>query len=174
MDRFQCYHSDQAAKEGVTLWRLFLLQSDVSGTMDETISKQPVKTGEEQVGGKFKSGQSGNPKGRPKGARNKATILAEAMLISRTERIMKMWLDMAESGHQGYTRDAVNRLLPIQRQRPIQFSLPELNDTASILKAYDTVANGLSNGELTADEANCLLRLIEGKRSALAAANEGN
>lgn len=136
--------------------------------MPQTNDNQPVKTGEKQGTGKFKPGQTGNPKGRPKGARNKATLLAEAMLIARTEKIMSMWLDMAESGHQGYTRDAVNRLLPIQRQRPIQFHLPELKDLASILKAYDAVADGLSNGELTSDEANCLLRLIEGKRSALA------
>jgi Family of unknown function (DUF5681) len=43
---------------------------NVAGRMSECTSKKaPVNTGEQQ--GRWKPGQSGNPAGRPKGARNK-------------------------------------------------------------------------------------------------------
>lgn len=35
------------------------------------MSDEPEATGDQQVGNRFKPGQSGNPAGRPKGARNK-------------------------------------------------------------------------------------------------------
>lgn len=39
------------------------------GTSD--VTDDPETTGDEQVDGRFRSGQSGNPAGRPKGSRNK-------------------------------------------------------------------------------------------------------
>jgi hypothetical protein len=43
--------------------------------MDAIVARRPESTGEKQVTGReltqFKPGQSGNPKGRPKGSRNK-------------------------------------------------------------------------------------------------------
>ena len=41
----------------------------------------PAKTNNKQ-GGRFQSGQSGNPNGRPHGSRNKATLALEAILDS--------------------------------------------------------------------------------------------
>lgn len=54
----------------------------------------PDKTDKKQR--KFQKGKSGNPYGRPKGMRNKATILAEALLqtkllmpLSRSTAVMR-------------------------------------------------------------------------------------
>lgn len=44
-------------------------------------------TGPKQVMGRFQPGQSGNPRGRPPGARNKATRAAEALLDGEAETL---------------------------------------------------------------------------------------
>jgi hypothetical protein len=42
--------------------------------------KSPENTGQIQEKGRYKRGRSGNPHGKPKGARNRSTLAAEALL----------------------------------------------------------------------------------------------
>ena len=46
----------------------------------------------------FQSGQSGNPAGRPRGARGKATILAEGLFDGEAEAIIRTAIELAKSG----------------------------------------------------------------------------
>jgi len=46
----------------------------------------------------FQSGQSGNPAGRPRGARGKATIVAEAPSAGEAEAIMRTVRELAKAG----------------------------------------------------------------------------
>lgn len=41
------------------------------------LDMKPENTGKIQVKGRFSKGQSGNPAGKPKGARHQSTLLAE-------------------------------------------------------------------------------------------------
>jgi hypothetical protein len=57
-------------------------------------SPNPVEnTAPIQRGRPFEPGQSGNPKGRPKGARNNATILAEALLDGEANAITRKLIE---------------------------------------------------------------------------------
>src|SRR5262245_13230597 len=51
--------------------------SDSNGSDNER--NNVVRYGRPPVSGQFKPGQSGNPKGRPKGQKNSATMLADAL-----------------------------------------------------------------------------------------------
>jgi Family of unknown function (DUF5681) len=52
---------------------------------------QPIKP----RGRPFQPGQSGNPSGRPKGARNKATLAVEALLENEAEALTRKVIDLA-------------------------------------------------------------------------------
>ena len=65
----------------------------------KTVAWEPTVTGEstgvtaensakKQRGKPFKKGQSGNPKGKPKGARHKITLAAEVLLDGEAEAIL--------------------------------------------------------------------------------------
>ena len=46
----------------------------------------------------FEPGQSGNPLGRPKGSRNKTTLLAESLLDDQSEPIIRKVIEKALQG----------------------------------------------------------------------------
>ncbi len=45
--------------------------------------------------GLFEAGTSGNPNGRPKGARNKTTVAVEALLEGEAEALTRRAIDLA-------------------------------------------------------------------------------
>ncbi len=57
----------------------------------------PDKTEKKQ--GKFRKGHSGNPLGRPRGIRNKATITAEALFEGEIEGICCKAIEEAKRGN---------------------------------------------------------------------------
>ncbi|KIC70712.1 DUF5681 domain-containing protein [Candidatus Protochlamydia amoebophila] len=52
-----------------------------------------------QISGKFQKGQSGNPKGKAKGIKNKVTLAAESLLNGELENICRRLIQEALSGN---------------------------------------------------------------------------
>src|SRR5690349_16079994 len=77
--------------------------------------------------GRFSKGRSGNPAGRPKGARNRATLVAEAFtgaLDDDDARVMaRLWIDKALAGDKVALRFFAERLWPKPKGRPIELDL---------------------------------------------------
>ncbi|MGA8155825.1 MAG: DUF5681 domain-containing protein, partial [Rhodoplanes sp.] len=61
-----------------------------SDAAENTAPKQRVRP--------FRPGTSGNPRGRPKGARNRATVTAETLLDGEAEAISRKLIDKALEG----------------------------------------------------------------------------
>jgi len=51
-----------------------------------------------ELQGRFKPGQSGNPAGRPHGARHKTTLAVEALLDGEAEGLTRKAVEMALAG----------------------------------------------------------------------------
>ncbi len=79
---------------------------------------------------RFKPGQSGNPVGRPAGARNKTTLAMEALLEGEAEAITRKVIDMALTGDTVALRLCLDRLAPARKDRPVLFQLPKIARSA--------------------------------------------
>src|ERR1019366_10186156 len=102
----------------------------------------------------FEKGQSGNPGGRPPGARNKATIIAEMLLQGEVETITRLAIERAKAGDMAALRMCLDRVAPPPRHRAIAFELPPLESAADAATALAAITAAVGAGELTPSEAS--------------------
>ncbi len=116
----------------------------------------------------FQKGQSGNPSGRPRGALNRATVLAQELLAARVESIAEKLIELAERGDMRAIRVCMDRLMPVIKHQPIAVELPPIEKAADSVAAAARIAAAVAAGELTATEAAELAKVIDTYVGALA------
>lgn len=124
------------------------------------VVKDPENAGRDQ-GGRFIKGTSGNPTGRPKGTRNRATRIAETMLDDEAAALVRQAIDLAKGGDIAALRLCVERLLPRRVERSIEFEMPPVSEPKDAAAALSRILEGVGNGELTPSEARSLASLVE-------------
>jgi hypothetical protein len=65
----------------------------------------------------FQKGQSGNPAGKPKGARHKTTLMAERLMQDDVENIVNAVLTAARNGDMMAAKIILDRIAPVRRSR---------------------------------------------------------
>ena len=113
------------------------------------------------MGRLFQKGQSGNPAGKPKGARNRATLAVDALLEGEAETITRKAIELAKEGDTVALRLCLDRLSPARKDRPVAFALPAIESTADVVKASAALLQAVASGELTPSEAAELGKLVE-------------
>jgi len=112
--------------------------------------------------GQFPAGASGNRKGKPKGARNKATLAVLSLLEGESEALTRKAVEMALEGDTVALRLCLERIAPPTKERPLQrFELPPIADLESVLIALERVAQELAGGELLPTEAAAICNVLE-------------
>jgi F0F1-type ATP synthase gamma subunit len=109
----------------------------------------------------FQKGESGNPAGRPRGALNRATVLAQTLLSERAESIAAKVIELAEQGDLTAIRVCMERLVPVIKDQPIAVELPPIEKPADAVAAAAAIAAAVAAGELTAAEAARLAKVVD-------------
>lgn len=109
---------------------------------------------------RFQPGQSGNPSGRPKGARNATTRLAEALLDGEAEELTRKAIEMAKGGDVPALRMCLERLVPPRKDAPVEFELPPIETVADAKRASAAVLEAVANGDLAPSEGGAVMGLL--------------
>ncbi|MCC3246763.1 DUF5681 domain-containing protein [Methylocystis sp. WRRC1] len=115
-----------------------------------------------QRGKPFEKGKSGNPAGKPKGARHKTTLLAEKLMQDDAENIVNAVLKAAHNGDMTAARIVLDRIAPPRRDNLVRFTLPKIERASDAATASAAILDAVAEGELTPAEAGEIVKLIEG------------
>jgi Family of unknown function (DUF5681) len=104
---------------------------------------------------------SRNPAGRPKGCLNKTTIAIKTLLDGDAEAITQAAINAAEKGDVTAIRLCMDRIDPPRRDRYVSFRLPKIAGAADTLAALSAIAEAVANAELTLEESEKFVKLVE-------------
>ena len=107
------------------------------------------------------AGASGNPAGRPKGARNRTTVAVEEILDGEADALARKAIALALAGDTVALRLCLERIAPAKRERPTPFTLPKLETAADAVQASAALVEAVAAGELTTAQAAELGKLVE-------------
>jgi hypothetical protein len=110
---------------------------------------------------RFQKGQSGNPAGKPKGARHKTTLLAERLMQDDVEKIVNAVLTAARNGDMMAAKIILDRIAPVSRRQCVSFDLPKIESQDDEVAARAAVLGAVADGDLTPGEAVVISELID-------------
>ncbi len=120
---------------------------------------------------KFEKGQSGNPKGRPKGARNRLATAVDELMQADATKIVEVALDKAKSGDAAFVRMVLDRIIPPVKDRPVTFDLPGIDSAQDAAVAAGAVLRAVADGDLTPIEAAEVSKIVSTYVTALEASD---
>jgi hypothetical protein len=124
----------------------------------------PENAGRNQDG-TFAEGASGNPAGKPRGARHKVTRAIEEMLEGQHEALTQKAIDLALAGDGPALRLCLDRLAPPRKDVPISIQLPPVRSVTDAVEASASLLAAVAGGEVTPDEAGRVMALLSAHKS---------
>jgi hypothetical protein len=118
-------------------------------------------TGKIQRGKPFKKGESGNPSGKPKGARHKTTLAVQALLDGEAEEITRKAIEAALSGDMVAIRLCLERIAPARKDTPVSIELPEIANASDAIKTMAAIFGAVANGDITPSEGSEITKLVD-------------
>jgi hypothetical protein len=102
--------------------------------------------------------------GKPKGARNRATLAAEALLEGEARALTRKAVEMALAGDVAALRLCVERIIPPRKDRAVRLALPRIETVEDAREAVNVVLAAVAEGEITLAEGGDAIALIESSK----------
>lgn len=112
----------------------------------------------------YKKGVSGNPEGRPKGARNKRSILRDALDNVYSDGEGGFWLALAERSKEGDANAVTmigSRLIAPLKATDMPIQLEGLDD-GSLTEKAEKIIGFMGKGDISPSEATSMINAITG------------
>jgi hypothetical protein len=111
--------------------------------------------------GRWAKGTSGNPSGRPKGSRNKATMMIEQLLEGEAEDLARKAVELAKKGDIQALRLCLERLIPARKERCVQLDLPPAATLQDVAIAFQDVFAAVAEGRIAPGEGLSLATILK-------------
>lgn len=117
----------------------------------------PAAANARDVSGRVIKGNAG----RPRGSRNKRTILIEQLFAGELENIAAIAIALAKNGDVAMIREILTRVAPARRGTPIQITgFPKIESVKDVPPALAHIAGRVAAGELSPEEAAALAAVL--------------
>ncbi|OGS97721.1 MAG: hypothetical protein A3K04_09680 [Gallionellales bacterium RBG_16_56_9] len=113
-------------------------------------------SGEKQVTGRFQKGQSGNPAGKPKGAKDKRTEL-RSLFEPHRAKLIKKAVTMALAGDTTALRICLDRLVAPVRSNPVRID----GFTGTLAERGEAVVAAIASASISAEEGAALMTMLQ-------------
>ena len=108
---------------------------------------------------KFSPGQSGNPKGRPKGSKNRGTRLVEA-LVDDIPELINVTKEKAMNGDMVAMKLLLERAFPTRKAILPPINLPDLDNAETLKDQIMIITKAIRQGEISTDQAQELIKAL--------------
>jgi hypothetical protein len=100
----------------------------------------------------FQKGQSGNPAGRNKGLKNRATLALQKISHPELIAIVDNAIELAAEGHPYFARWCLEQVAPAPKFRATDFRAQPIKDVSDVDTALDKVNDALFAGTISLED----------------------
>ena len=132
----------------------------------------PAKTGESRNDGRWQKGQSGNPRGKPKGWRSAVATLLDAAAMEDAPAVYAAIRAAATGGDMRAADILMSRWWPLIKRTSLDLAeMPEIRTARDALDAATHIMACAARNEISAEQADIAMRLIETARKTIETAD---
>ena len=134
------------------------------------MSNEPAKSGESRNGGRWKPGVSGNPRGKPPGARRLIMRALEGQIAAAAPDLLASVI--AEGRTDWRPALELLKIIGLNKRTVVEaLDLPKMENASDILAGQRHIIEQVASGEMSAEEGAALSALLDRQRQAIEGAD---